>query len=152
MKIKKVSETTPIQAQVVNETSTSTSNAYSCAKVNELVGGGTGGGGRILWQNNAPTSVFGMQNITLNSNDYDMLVFMFSTNTTNSQYISYIVPKGRGVYASWVYNQGFLAREINYVNDTTYQIKANLLNGAESNGLTIPQYVIGYKTGMFVSS
>lgn len=104
---------------------------------------------KILWTNPSPTSNFASQNITLSSSDYDMLLWIFSTGTSNSQYISFYTIKGKGVYASWVYNSTFLAREINYSTDTQYAIGDNKTNGTTNNASTIPQYVIGYKTGLF---
>lgn len=104
---------------------------------------------KILWTNPNPSSSFTGQNITLSSNDYDMLLWVFSTGTSNSQYMSFYTIKGKGVYASWVYNSTFLAREINYSTDTQYAVGDNKTNGATNNVSTIPQYVIGYKTGLF---
>ncbi len=105
--------------------------------------------GQILWTNPSPTSNFASQNITLSSSDYDMLLWIISTGTSNSQYISFYTIKGKGVYASWVYNSTFLAREINYSTDTQYAVGDNKTNGTTNNASTIPQYVIGYKTGLF---
>ena len=105
--------------------------------------------GQILWTNPNPTVSFSSQTITLSTNDYDMLLWVFSTGTSNSQYISFYTIKGKGVYASWVYNNTFLAREINYSTDTQYSVGDNKTNGTTNNVSTIPQYVIGYKTGLF---
>ena len=104
---------------------------------------------KILWTNPSPTSNFASQNITLSSSNYDMLLWIFSTGTSNSQYTSFYTIKGKGVYASWVYNSTFLAREINYSTDTQYAVGDNKTNGTTNNASTIPQYVIGYKTGLF---
>lgn len=103
----------------------------------------------VLWTNPSPTSRFAQQTITLSSDNYDLLLWLFSTNDANNMYISFYTIKGKGVYASWVYSSNFLAREVTRTTDTTFLVKGGLHNGNTENQYVIPQYVIGFKYNIF---
>jgi len=148
MRIKKTSQTTPVQAEVVNTYSTSTENAYSCDYTNKAFGG------TILWTNENPTSNFAAQDINLSSSDYDVYEVFFTSGTGASDpYTSMKSIKGKGVRLQLVSWGGSAAeaivRWINYTNDTKLSVQNATLNGSNSNGRLIPQYIVGYKTGIF---
>ncbi len=143
MRIKKTSETTPIQAQVVNVDSNSTEDSYSCDYVNNNFAEK----GIVLWENPSPTSAFAAQNITLSSSDYDYYILIWCTNNTNTQYLSNVSLKGKGCFLNWGYysnTMNYFTREISYVNDTTLSILNSA--GTESrNDRIVPIKIIGFK-------
>lgn len=143
MRIKKVSQTTPTQAQVVDGYSTSTTDSYSCNYVNNNITNA-----KILWTNPSPTNDFATQTITLNSSDYDLLMWIFKTGT--SVVMVYNI-KGYGAKTIDITgNTNTRRRQIDYVSDISYTIgNAYGEDGNIRNGALIPLYVIGYKTGLF---
>lgn len=109
--------------------------------------------GTILWQNQNPTSSFGPQNIQLSSNDYDMLLWVFSRMASTSQiaFTGYSI-KGYGVLASTdtpYVGQNSARRGSTYTSDTVYAITDCTANDVIDNSYLIPLYVIGIKTGLF---
>lgn len=115
--------------------------------------------GTILWTNPNPSVDFTAQNITLSSSDYDMyeVIFVPSLGTTQEQNAGR-VKKGTGTRMSSAYTAsdgvGCRMRTIDYVNDTTltindgYETKGTSPQSI-SNGVCIPLYIIGHKTGLF---
>ena len=133
MRIKKVSQTTPTQAQVVDGYSTSTTDSYSANYVNSM-------GGNILWTNpNPSTAISANTSITLSSSDYDLILWVFRVSISNSQTDSDFSLKGYGVrhYIGNVY------RTITRNSDTSYTINAS--SDAAYNNAAVPLYAIGYK-------
>lgn len=156
MRIKKTSQTTPVQAEVVNTYSESQENAYSCDYINKAFGG------TILWTNPNPTDDFSNQTITLNSSDYDAYELIYArSKSQNIRYSTGRIPKGSsfnifvfageesGGYLSYRY------RNLNYVSDTSLSVSnciqkiVNETTTGTANGVCIPLYIIGYKTGLF---
>lgn len=113
--------------------------------------------GKILWTNHNPMSEFASQTITLNSNDYDYLEFIFKSDYDDSTkaIISGRTIKGYGVRTSYtsITSFKFWSRQINYNSETNYDIGDCMVitsnSGSVSNTNLIPLYVIGYKTGLF---
>lgn len=113
--------------------------------------------GKILWTNPNPMSEFASQTITLNSNDYDYLEFIFKSDYDDSTkaIISGRTIKGYGVRTSYtsITSFKFWSRQINYNSETNYDIGDCIVitsnSGSVSNTNLIPLYVIGYKTGLF---
>lgn len=141
MRIKKVSQTTPTQSQIVDGYSTSTADGYSCNYVNGL-------NGKILWTNSNPTSDFASQTITLSSDDYDMLEIIYMTFNTNNQTSSVKIPKGYNSRIITSLSSGTVyTRDYTYNSDTSYTIGNTTGSGNDSN--LYPLYIIGYKTGLF---
>lgn len=113
--------------------------------------------GKILWTNPNPMSEFASQTITLNSNDYDYLEFIFKSDYDDSTkaIISGRTIKGYGVRTSYtsITSFKFWSRQINYNSETNYDIGDCMVitsnSGSVSNTNLIPLYVIGYKTGLF---
>ena len=146
MRIKKVSQTTATQAQVVDGYSTSTTDSYSCNYVNGSVG-------KILWTNSSPNSNFEEQTITLSSADYDFYeIYCTYNSTTASQYANgFRTIKGKGLIIS---ENGYgtdlsIRRKIDYT-DATHLLISPAYGGVNiDNGYLVPIYVIGYKTGVF---
>jgi len=106
--------------------------------------------GTILWTNSSPTENWTAQNITLSSDDYDELTWIFLTNKEYANIISTITIKNYGGIIISLYN-GVVRRTITYIDDTTYNISNCTTAEASSSyqGAIIPLYVIGKKTGLF---
>lgn len=102
--------------------------------------------GKILWQNNNPSSSFTSQNITLSSDDYDVLVWYFKGFNNNNWQNTTQVIKGGNARLIYMAGTELWYRNCEYLNDTTYSIH-NESTG--NNTRSIPLYVIGYKTGLF---
>lgn len=68
--IKKISETTPTMASMVNSHSNSTTNGYSCDYINDNYQEKC----TVLWTNSNPTSDFSAQDININLTSYDYIV------------------------------------------------------------------------------
>lgn len=104
--------------------------------------------GHILWTNENPTSPITTDtNITLADDDYDIYEIIYSYNTTNDFQQSVKALKGKGTILLITYNNNTSYRRIiNYVDDTTLTIKAQ---EQSQNQFAIPEYIIGYKTGLF---
>lgn len=151
MRIKKVSQTTATQAQVVNNKNNSQLNAYSCDYVNNLAG-------KILWTNENPTISFSSQTVTLSSSDYDFIEIIYKTATNATEcYSSGKLLKGYGTklfdcYAGAQYTYG-RSRDMVYVSDTSLTFddgkRSTYGNAGTDNNMIIPLYIIGYKTGLF---
>ena len=139
MRIKKTSQTTPVQAEVVNIYSDSENNAYSANYLNN-----NQANAKILWTNPNPGSVISSDTaITLSSDDYDYILWVIRVSTTNNLSCSNTSFKGYGLrtYIGGNY------RNITRNNDTSYTI--NPANSTDFNNALIPIYAIGYKTGLF---
>lgn len=114
--------------------------------------------GFILWQNtNTSEAWSSARTITLNSDDYDMIEFIYSYGSSASVLgvkTTGKIPKEKNTQLDFVYNPStsdthgtIRRREVTYVNDTQYTIGANI--GADGDYACRPIYVIGYKTGLF---
>ena len=102
--------------------------------------------GKILWTNANPESNFDPQTITLNSSDYDMLLFIYKGyHNGNVQYSTQII-KGASTRLIFMGGSEYFYRSCTYVDDTTYSVAGE---SANQNSRCIPLYVIGYKTGLF---
>ena len=151
MRIKKVSQTVPTTAQVVDGYSNSTTDSYSCNYVNKF-------DGTVLWTNTTPTSDFTAQQITLNSSDYDYLeIWFYISVLNNAESFCAKTEKGKNLRVSYFIGEeaggyfGFRFRFVNYVNDTKLSIsdcnqkKVNEQTIQTGNNWAIPYKVIGYK-------
>ena len=153
MRIKKTSETRALAGNVVNTYNNSQTSAYSSQYSNKAFGG------TILWTNNSPTSSFASQNITLDSSDYDMYEVIYKPYNNQSIALNTgKIPKGMGT--TLLFNAGnstngpyVYRRDITYTDATTLAAgtatEAYASTNAANNNMCIPQYVIGYKTGLF---
>ena len=146
MRIKKVTQTTPIQAEVVDSLDgNSTTNAPSVRAVNEIKG-------QILWTNPNPNdAISSALDITLSSGNYDFLeIITKQTATDNRSYVAKI-PKGSDGRIYVITLTGICAvRNIRYNSDTSYTF-GTISGGGETSDATwcIPLYAVGYKTGLF---
>lgn len=109
--------------------------------------------GTILWENPNPTAEMSANTeITLSSNDYDMLLVVFSPNiNVTKAYDSVTVPKGANIRLCSTDSSasGLSARNLTYVSDTTFTAGSGYLSGAVQERRNVPLYIIGYKTGLF---
>lgn len=101
--------------------------------------------GKLLWANPNPTADISTANITLNSNDYDMLEIIYLLFNNNNFYDSIKVLKGGSARLVVHSASTFNYRNVTYNSDTSYTIGTN----NSSAGNAIPVYVIGYKTDLF---
>ena len=137
MRIKKVTQTTPVQAEVVDSLDgNSTTNAPSVRAVNEIKG-------KILWINPNPTNNFGTQTIAIDFSNYDMYEVVFYQSITHNEreLTSGRIRTQKGSILSYVPNNIFRAWNCTNSNISFESISDN------SN--LIPAYIIGYKTGLF---
>ena len=119
---------------------------------------------KVLWTNPNPTDNFASQTITLNSNDYDYLWWIFYNSTEAVNVVSAYSTKGLGVNIDDIINfnigvsqsTGFRERQIRYINDKQYSITNCLERESSASSTPIERqdrlilaYVIGYKTGLF---
>ena len=150
MRIKKVSQSRVVAGEVIQENGTaSASNVYSASatnnKLNNLIGS-------ILWTNSNPTSDFAPQDITLSSNDYDILEWYFNGNVQSSTAIpcdSNRSIKGYGARLNSIVSNNMTYREIARNSDTSFTVGAGYLGDEIQNRRCVPLYVVGYKTGLF---
>lgn len=99
--------------------------------------------GKILWTNPNPTSEISSDTqMTLSSNDYDVLKIYSRLSLTNFYMLTNEVLKG---YGTRIY-YGANYRSINRNNDTSYTIST--ATDGQGN-VVIPLYVVGYKIGLF---
>ena len=113
-----------------------------------------------LWENTNTTTSFSPQTITLSSEDYDYLVWIYRFHTASNNNIqkSQLVLKGAGVVMdiAWDYGVGGsytvadYHRKVQYTNNTTYSIedciiKYNNTQDAQDNNYIIPVAVYGGK-------
>lgn len=119
--------------------------------------------GTILWTNPNPSNAISTENITVaDMSNYDVIEVWFRQyRTTPNQHYTAKVIKGDQIYL--VYNgvglfQGSYyyltrARSLTPINDTTIEIGLGYQNNngtiTQENNVAIPEYIVGYKTGLF---
>lgn len=106
---------------------------------------------KLLWTNPNPTSDITTLNITLNSSNYDMILWLCKEATALNTLISGYSIKGYGVKFNNINGNGTnRRRQIDYNSDTSYTIQsAYAQDGSNPNGALLPIYAIGFKTGLF---
>ena len=119
---------------------------------------------KLLWTNPNPNNEFNPQDITLNSDDYDILeIYYYDWTGDNVSYKDLLVQRAiKGynflLHSQITYNNSAYAgnRRVEYVNDTTlhFQNTHRIIDNSSFNtGVfakwNVPLYVIGYKTGLF---
>lgn len=102
---------------------------------------------KVLWTNPNPTSSFAGQEVTVEDmTNYDYILAFCTTNATSSNaYLSYIMPKGKGCYFSWGYNNTTNGRECNYISSTKIQFSNGVTSSSQDNNQCIPTQIIGIK-------
>lgn len=113
--------------------------------------------GTILWTNPNSTAVFSPQNITLSSDDYDILEFFWKSDVAGNGVYSTRTLKGYSVqidiYSTVVPTRAW-RRRADFVSNTSYSV-GNCTRmeynqtAYNENGYCVPLYVIGYKIGLF---
>ena len=119
---------------------------------------------KLLWENLNPTANYASGTISLNSSDYDFLIFV-TLGYKDNRRDPVFARKGESVRAFWIDNTGYyntsgdsilrVYRDISYVNDTTYTVngcqarnwmsQSSAANRTGFNDVLIPQYVLGVK-------
>lgn len=117
--------------------------------------------GELLWSNPNPSSNFEAQNVTLSSDDYDVLEIFYYDYRANARMLSTRVKKGQNCNLCSVFlTEGEVymsTREMDYVSDTQYSLNncssvKNTIIGtlnSSSPAQCIPIYIVGYTTGIF---
>lgn len=107
--------------------------------------------GKILWQNQDPSSSFDTQTITLENNDCDMLLWLFKRSNSTNYLVSTTIINGYGTVITNVAPSGdAIRRGCTYQGNNQYLIGAGAIGALSTdNQWLIPLYVIGYKTGLF---
>lgn len=116
---------------------------------------------KILWTNPNPTDFFNSQTITLNSSDYDVLEIFYTDYQSTNRYMSQRAIKGKNIILNslFIFNSNMYmgARVLNYTDATHLAVEkcwkvldaGSIISPTEANNWIIPQYIIGYKTGLF---
>ena len=103
----------------------------------------------VLWVNVNPKSEMGIETIILKNSDYDVLECIYNDNTNSGYFTnSTKAVKGSGFRLIACKNNQVAERQINRINDTTYESEHGLLSGAEQDRRCVPIYIIGYNIGL----
>lgn len=106
----------------------------------------------ILWTNSNPTQPFAQQNITLQQNNCDVLIWICERTSNNSSIlISEQSLKGYGTMITSVASDGeTLRRGIIYSSGETYVVQSGAKGASvQADEYLVPLYVVGYNTGLF---
>lgn len=173
MIIRKLTQTTPIAAQVINVQSDSTRNTYSCKYLNEH--GGSGGGdslplgtevcytgdtipvgwtdvtnerAHILWENPDPTTAMGATTITLSSCNYEVMEVFFYQRSSNNHatYSSRFLQSSSGTRLYIPSTDGNIYRTLTKSSDLVYDLSAIIGSPTSDSTLVIPLFIVGYNT------
>jgi len=102
-----------------------------------------------LWENPNPTSTFSTQDITLSSDEYDLLLFVFKASATTSRCCSEITVKGSGATLSIAEYSSNAAsnrtRYMSYRSNTVFNVSGGYINGTSDNSIIIPYQIYGIK-------
>ena len=142
-------------SEITDSYSTSAGLGYSCNYMNGVIG-------KILWTNESPSSnIENGTQITLSSDDYDMLEIYYKYTTGNSNMWSKKILKGFSCYLDialpYYTSANYTANEYRTFtrnSDTQYTLSDAKITYSGSTNITrtdyiIPLYIIGYKTGLF---
>lgn len=146
--LKKITETTPTMASVVNQINSSTEDSYSCNYANQHFGG------TLLWTNPNPTSSMAVDTeINLSSSDYDILEIYYNVEENIVQSSKTIKGYNARLTSCYYMSNIFgIYRNLVRVSDTKYKA-GNCYYGDSTprtdNSLCIPLYIVGYKTNIF---
>lgn len=114
-----------------------------------------------LWENPDSTQAFAAQDVTLSSDDYEFLLFIFRFSTGGNYATStLVVPKGLSAYADYAYpstagSRNF-ARFIGYLSDTSYNISVCTYSTGSTGTTTenanlVPIAIYGFKKKITVT-
>lgn len=124
--------------------------------MNQLKNGVNGLGGTVLWTNANPTQSFSTQDITLNSSNYDEIIFYCKYNTTSDILQESRTLKGKSSRVMTIALGGinYFGRTFTYVSATKYTVSdcTSVQSGSTDtqNAVLVPLAVIGIKSGINV--
>ena len=111
---------------------------------------------KILWTNPNPNADFANQEITLSSDDYDVLEWYYRSDVSGNLCFAQKSIKGYGtqlLFSSLSSGSKQWVRRIPRTSDTKFQVydgrQLDGGTGTNANGQCVPLYVVGYKTGLF---
>ena len=116
---------------------------------------------KLLWTNPNPNNGFNPQDITLNSDDYDVLEIYYYDWETSKRMKSVKAIKGENILIDTSFYSGIdyyvASREMTYNSNTSYSVgdcvslygttKTAIVNPI--NFVCVPVKILGYKTGLF---
>lgn len=107
--------------------------------------------GTILWENPDDTISFSSQTITLNSDDYNIILWFFKRKTDQNIIVNTVFTiKGIGGMAIGVdSDSGTMRRGFDYIDDTHYEFSSCNKPSGLSNDTLIPMYAVGFETDLF---
>lgn len=108
---------------------------------------------KLLWTNDSPNSSFATKNVTLSSDDYDILEIYFKKNTTASKVYCQRIMKGNNTelmaFNDSVTYLEFNTRSFSRIDDTHYTINKPFWRsqtiGEQTTDVVIPLYIYGIK-------
>ena len=99
-----------------------------------------------LWENSNPTQSFAARNVTLSSDDYDMLVVIARMTTESIVQTSVVTTKGgSGILSASQTSSNIKCRIFDYTNDTTLAFRNGANSGSSSSDILIPYQIYGIK-------
>lgn len=103
--------------------------------------------GKILWQNNSPSSpIPAEKTISLSSGDYDFIEVFYKHNTSLNYLYSQKIARGYGSRLGVESLDGIIYRNFECLNNTSYEIGAiQAESPTNKENVVIPLYIIGYK-------
>ena len=115
-----------------------------------------------LWENPSPTSAFASQNITLSSDDYDFLLYVFKNDSSGSIVISSIGQKGTNALLTYTITTSSGAqtarRQVNYISakgvnvDNGYVSSTGTTAHTQTNTACVPIYIYGFKKSVDINA
>lgn len=107
--------------------------------------------GTILWENPDDTINFTHQTITLNSDNYNVILWFFKRKIDQNIIINTVFTiKGIGGMAVGIdYDGTTMRRGFDYVDDKHYEFSNANKPTEEANNTLIPMYAVGFETDLF---
>lgn len=143
----------------LNTTSVANINKVSASDLNEIKGVVNNNSvilqntlGKSLWENPNPTASFSSQTITLSESlaNYSCYEIIFKQSNTNERYFSTgKIPVGHGTILSYVTSSNSYRPTGATVSGNTISFENAYVGSTSNNGVAIPIYVIGYKSGVY---
>lgn len=99
-----------------------------------------------LWENPNYTVNFSSQNITLNSDDYDFLLWIFNISINSRNNLSVIVKKGFHTFLGICSGNNIFGRTVNRVDDVTFTVGDGYNVNTVNNVVCIPIAIYGIKS------
>lgn len=143
----------------LNTTSVANINKVSASDLNEIKGVVNNNSvilqntlGNKLWENQNPTASFPSQTITLSESlaNYSCYEIIFKQSSPNERYMTTgKIPVGHGTILGYVTSNNSYRATGSTVSGNTISFENAYVGSTSNNGVVIPVYVIGYKSGVY---